>query len=59
MSKLFPYRAETDPELIAAAAQAYLEAPPASNTETSVFAWSVGHRTVPVPVIGRGDRVIA
>lgn len=38
---LFPYREETDDELLRAAAQAYREAPPERNTEISVFGWTV------------------
>jgi hypothetical protein len=42
---LFPYRKETDQELLRAAAAAYTEAPPARNTRGSQFARTLNHIT--------------
>jgi hypothetical protein len=38
---IFPYRKETDQELLTAAAAAYAEAPPARNTRSSRFSRSL------------------
>jgi hypothetical protein len=40
---LFPYREESDPDLIRAATAAYQEAPPANNTRRSQFSRTLGH----------------
>lgn len=57
--KLFPYREETDQELIQAAAKAYEEAPPAHNGTTSKFGWAIAHRSVTETEVPRGDRTEA
>jgi hypothetical protein len=44
---LFPYRKETDQELLSAAAAAYADAPPARNTRSSRFARSVRQGITP------------
>jgi hypothetical protein len=48
---LFPYREETDQELIQAAARAYEEAPPEHNPGISKFGWAVARRNAAM----RGD----
>jgi hypothetical protein len=59
MSKLFPYREETDQKLIQAAAKAYEEAPPAHNTRTTLFGWAVGNRSASTTGVPRGDHAEA
>jgi len=57
--KLFPYREETDQELIRAAAKAYEEAPPTHNGTTSKFGWAVAHRQASQASVRRGDHAEA
>ncbi len=61
--KLFPYRKETDPDLIRAAAAAYREAPPAHNTRSTSFTRSIGSAAAPLAgpaaVIPRADESAA
>lgn len=59
MDKLFPYRKETNEELIRAAAKAYEEAPPAHNTRTTLFGWAVGNREASTADVPRGDHAEA
>lgn len=56
---MFPYREETDPELIRAAKQAYAEAPPTHNTKISLFGWTVGRQQDGSAEIPRGDHAEA
>lgn len=56
---LFPYREETDPELIRAAKAAYTEAPPARNTRISLFGWRVGNEGRSSADVPRGDHAEA
>lgn len=53
--KLFPYRKETDPELIAAATAAYAEAPPARNTRRNGFSRTLNPDATPSEVSSRRD----
>lgn len=50
---LFPYRKETDQELLDAAAAAYAEAPPAHNTRRSGLARSLSRNAHPSEVSSR------
>lgn len=51
--KIFPYRKETDQELIRAAAAAYAEAPPAHNTRRNRFGQTLDRNATPSETSGR------